>query len=66
MNNELKAQVGRILAFFSMLEAHHELTDDPLEDTTVVLSFMGSGASDQLTMGDFRKLREAYQNDGTS
>lgn len=57
--NELQKAAGRIVSFLAMIEAHAELTDNPIADNGVVASFMGSGASDILTMDDLRKLRIA-------
>lgn len=74
--SELKKSVSRILSFFAMVsagtgswgvvgshEAQGEVTGEWTKDDAVVLSFMGSGASDSLTVGDFRRLRRAYQEE---
>lgn len=58
-SNKLQKAASRIVSFLAMIEAHAELTDNPITDDAVVGSFVGSGASDILTIGDFRKLREA-------
>lgn len=56
----------RFCQFASMVEAHAKLTDDVLEDGTVIASFMGSGASDVLTIGDFRQLKAALDAEETA
>lgn len=44
-------------AFMSLAEA--ELVDEPVPDEAVVYHFMGSGASDSVTAGEFRKVLKA-------
>lgn len=54
---------ARIHQFFCMVEAGYELdhAEDgkKLEDHEPLVHFMGNGASDVLTVGDFRSLRTA-------
>ena len=57
--NELQKAAGRIVGFLTMMEADAKLIDSPMTDGDVVASFMGSGASDMLTVGVLRKLKEA-------
>jgi hypothetical protein len=46
--------LSRCLLPVHMSMAQHELVDEPLPDSAVVLHFMGSGASDQVTAGEVR------------
>ena len=48
------ARLRRCLLPVQMLMAQAECVDEPLSDSAVVLSFMGSGASDQVTAGEVR------------
>lgn len=57
--NDLQKAAARVCQFFSMVEAAAELLGEPIKDETVVMSFMGSGASDNLTMREIRDLRDA-------
>lgn len=45
----------RLLFPISMSLAEREMIDEPLSDDAVLFSFMGSGASDHTTVGEFRK-----------
>lgn len=62
---DLVAQATRFYQFFAMIEAgwqlDHEADGKKLTDDLVVASFMGNGASDNLTAGDFRKLLAALR-----
>lgn len=42
--------------WWSMIEADGELAEKPLNDSDIVLSFMGNGGSCQVTAGDIRKM----------
>lgn len=48
----------RLLLPIYMSLAEREMVDEPLSDDAVLFSFMGSGASDHSTVGDFRKADE--------
>lgn len=48
-------KLRRCLLPVQMVLAQAECVDDPLPDSAVVLSFMGSGASDQVTAGEVRQ-----------
>jgi len=56
---EAASGLMRLLMPIHMTLAEREMVDDPVPDTTVILSFMGSGASDMVTAGDFRRATEA-------
>lgn len=48
--------------WWAMIEADNELAGEPLKDEEVALSFMGSGASSRVTVGQIRKMLDAiYQ-----
>jgi hypothetical protein len=47
-------RLRRCLMPVMMMMAQAECIDEPLPDDAVVLSFMGSGASDQVTAGEIR------------
>ena len=47
--------LSRCLLPVHMGMAQAELVGEPMTDSTVVLHFMGSGASDQVTAGEVRK-----------
>lgn len=52
----LKASEG-IALWWSMYEAQREcIEEEPYKDDQAVLSFMGSGASTQVTVGELRAL----------
>lgn len=57
--SDLDIAAGRIISFLNMVEADAKLAGTPLDDTDTLVTFMGSGASDALTVGHLRKLREA-------
>jgi hypothetical protein len=49
-----------ILTWLAMVEAHQECAGlDPYADSAIALSFMGSGASTRVTIGELRELRDA-------
>ena len=51
-----------LVSWFAMMEAHRECSEQPpLKDEQVILSFVGSGASCRVTVGDFRCLRNALR-----
>jgi hypothetical protein len=45
--------VRRLLLPVTMTLAEHECIDEPLPRDAVILSFMGSGASDHVTVGEY-------------
>lgn len=47
--------------WWRMTEAQAELADEPIPNSAVVLHFMGSGASHQVTAGDIRQMLAANQ-----
>lgn len=49
---------GRLLLPVAMTIAERDMCDTPLADEATLFSFMGSGASDSTTVGDFRKAEE--------
>jgi len=51
---EAAVALSRCLLPVSMSLAQCELVDEPVPDGAVVLHFMGSGASDQVTAGEVR------------
>ena len=59
-----KALAGshRLFLPIFMRLAEAELVGEPVKDETVLFSFMGSGASDHVTVGDFRKAHEAARS----
>ena len=42
--------------WWAMLEAEHELAEQPISDDATILHYMGCGASCQVSAGDIRKL----------
>lgn len=44
----------RVLFPITMTLAERECVDDPANDSDILFSFMGSGASDRVTVGEFR------------
>ncbi len=57
---ELLITASRIASFWVMLEAGRKLDGEvTFDDTQLVLSYMGDGASDTLTVRDFRNLVDA-------
>lgn len=50
---------GRVVAFLAMVEAGVELDGEQLADDTVIMSYVGHGASDSLRVGDLREIRAA-------
>jgi hypothetical protein len=46
--------ISRVLLPINMILAQAECVDEPLADDAVLLSFMGSGASDHVTAGEYR------------
>lgn len=72
-NTTLGKLEGALKAFYRLLLPIHmslaerELIEEPLPDTAVLFSFMGSGASDQATVGDYReamRLADAALSNG--
>ena len=59
----LQLAASRVVSFFDFFEAEAELIDEPMEDDEVFMSFMGSGASDILTVGDMRELANALKEE---
>jgi len=51
--------IVRALLPINMTLAERELVDDPLPDPAVLFSFMGSGASDHVTVGEYRAAKDA-------
>ena len=49
---------SRMAQFFSMVMAHVELMEEDFEDSVVIVPFMGSGASDNLTVGCIKAFLE--------
>ena len=45
--------------WWAMVEAEEELAGDPIKDEIVALSYMGCGASTQVTAGQIRKMLDA-------
>lgn len=52
-------KLDRILLPIVMTLAQRELVNNPVPDDAIILHFMGSGASDQVTAGEFREARAA-------
>lgn len=48
------SKLGRVLLPIDLGLAQAELVGEPVPDSAVVLHFMGSGASDQVTAGEYR------------
>ncbi len=48
----------RVMLPIAMTLAQNELCNEPSADDAVLFSFMGSGASDQVTVGEYRKADE--------
>lgn len=48
----------RLLLPIDMTLAERDMTDEPLDDGAILFSFMGSGASDHVTIGEYRAVRE--------
>lgn len=56
---QLRNTLARFVQFYAMVDAGRELDQEPpFSDHTVVASFMGNGASDNLTVGDFRQAEK--------
>ena len=55
---------NRVAQFFSMVLAHMELTSEkPIDENSVLIPFMGSGASDNLTYKNVKDfLKEVNDN----
>lgn len=64
INELVEAMHGlrRIMLPMHMTMAEAECVDEPIPDDAVFLSFMGSGASDQVTAGEFRRANDAAGN----
>lgn len=60
---DLQKATNRITSFFNMVRADAELAEEPLKDTDVIVSFMGSGCSDALTVKHFRDLETALMEE---
>lgn len=61
-NKRLREALVRFVQFLAMIEAHATCSEQgSLGDGEVVAYFMGSGASDRLTVGDLRKARAALE-----
>lgn len=54
--------VHRLFLPIHMQLAEAELCDEFVSDGTVLFSFMGSGASDHVTVGDYRKAIESVRS----
>lgn len=52
-------EMKRVLFPIFMSLAERDLIEDPVPDDAVLFSFMGSGASDYVTVGEYRKALEA-------
>jgi len=48
-------KLQRVLLPVEMTLAQQECIDEPVPDSAVILSFMGSGASDSVTAGEYRE-----------
>jgi hypothetical protein len=56
----LQEAASPFVTMLAMIEAHLECSEqEPLKDSDVLMQFMGSGASNELRVGDFRQLRNA-------
>jgi hypothetical protein len=56
---EALSKVSRLILPVTMTMAQEELAGEPIPDNEVVLHFMGSGASDQVTAGMIREAMNA-------
>lgn len=63
---EALAAINRVLLPIDMQFAQAECIDEPIPDEAVVLHFMGSGASDQVTAGEYRASKDAIRRSLTS
>lgn len=59
----LQIAASRVVSFFDFFEIDAELSGEPMKDDDVFVSFMGSGASDILTVGDLRELAKALKEE---
>jgi hypothetical protein len=55
----LRKASSPLSVWWTMVEAQQELAEKPIEDKTVILHFMGSGASTMVTAGEFRSWMDA-------
>lgn len=63
MEGALKMYANTIGIWWTMVEADRECSDqDPLKAESVVLHFMGSGASTQVSVSDLRELNAKVQS----
>jgi hypothetical protein len=58
LTNEEHSAISSLTCWWAMSQAHCELVGEPLKDDEIVLSFMGSGASTQVSTKDLRLVMD--------